>query len=559
MIILVSGIFIFLNYLNFMPFMVRSINSFEMVLAILTIIVVFEAARRTAGWAFPILAAAVLAYTLWGQYIPSYWGHPPLGLPNILTRIYLSPDAMWGFMTGLSATYIAMFVIFGSFLLASGAGQTFVDLAKCLAGKFIGGPAKVAVVSSGFFSMMSGSPMANVATTGSFTIPMMKKLGYSPEFAGGVEATASTGGILTPPIMGAAGFIMAEFLGIPYLKVIIAAAIPAFLFYVAAFMGIHFRAVKLNLKPVPREERPPLKSVLVPSRVIGVTLPVGVLLYMLIRGYSLTLVGTSACMAVLLTYIFSNLSQEGIKQRLRNMPHIFEKAGRAIIIIPPVLVSANIILFLLDFTGLNLKFSTFVLSLSGGYLITILLLVGILVMILGCGLPVTAAYVMGVTVAAPALIELGVLPLAAHLFILYYSIIAGITPPVCPTVYVAVALAKSNWLKTAWVAMRLAPLLYLMPFIFVFDNTFIMVGPPWAILLNVSAATIGAIVLSGGIMGQLVTKCSIPGRLVLLASGVLLLLPAGYWANLLGGALAAIILIKQLRQKKKVEKVSNIL
>lgn len=548
--LLISCAFIYFNWTNFMPFMVRSINSFEIALAIITVLVILESARRTVGWAFPILVALGFIYTIWGNYIPGYWGHPPLTNSLILTLLYLSPEAVWGFMTGLSATYIAIFIIFGSLLLSAGGGQTFVDLSKILAGRFLGGPAKVAVIASGAFAMISGSPMANVATTGSFTIPMMKRLGYSSEFAAGVESTASTGGILTPPIMGAAGFVMAEFLGIPYLKVIIAAAIPAFLFYVAVFMGVHFQSVKLNLKPIPKDDLPSIKSILTFSKMGGVFVPIITLLYMLFKGYSLTLVGTSASIAILVIYIFSDLSFQNIKSRLLEIPSMFAKAGKAIIIIVPVLVSANMFLFLLNHTGLNLKFSTFILSLSGGNLFTILLLVGILVMILGCGLPVTAAYIMGVTVAGPALIKLGIHPMAAHLFILYYSIIAGITPPVCPTVYVGAAIAQSDWLKTAWVAIRLAPILYIMPFVFVFDNTYIMIGSPWLIIYNVLTATLGVIIIASGTMGQFFRRCNNLERIVLALAGILVLLP-GYLMDVIGISITAFIIFMQILQNRR--------
>ena len=258
----------------------------------------------------------------------------------------------------------------------------------------------------------------------------------------------------------------------------------------------------------------------------------------------------------LMTYIFRDLSLHGMKERLRNIPLVLESAGRAVAGIVPLIVCANIVLVLLDYTGVGLKFSSLIMSLGQEQLILSLLLAAILVMVLGCVLPTTAVYILGVVTAVPLLTGLGIAPIAAHLFILYYAELAVITPPVCSVIFVAAAIAQSNWLKTAWVALKLAPLLYLVPFLFVFDSTFLMIGSPWAILLNVGTVVIGAIVLVSGTMGQLLTKCNILERLALVTSGVLLALP-GWQTDLLGGALVSAILAKQVWQMKKVVKVMD--
>lgn len=549
--VLMSAGNIFVNWMEYMPIMVRPVNHFELFLAITGIIAVLEAGRRSIGWIFPLLTALMIAYACWGQFIPGEFGHAPIRWEMILTQIYFSSGAMWGFLTGISATYVALFIIFGAILLHTGGGKTFIDLAILLTGKYRGGPAKVAVLGSGFFAMLSGSSMVNVATTGSLTIPMMKKLGYRSEFAAGVESAASTGGIVTPPIMGAAAFIMAEFLGIPYLKVCIAAAIPAFLFYVSMFMGVHFEAVKNNLSPIPREELPMKRDVFTMPRILSISLPVATLLYMLLAGYSLTLVATSACLMALMVYILSNPPLGAIRERLCNVPRILEAGGKTILTIVPVLVCANILIDLLIYTGLGLKISNSIIELGQSHILLSLFATAGLVMILGTGLTVTAAYILGVVVAVPLLIGWGILPIAAHLFILYYSILGTLTPPICPTVYVGAHIAQANWLKTAWVALRLAPLLYLVPFLVVFDSTFIFVGAPLAILLNVSTAVIGAIILVSGTMKQLLTKCRIYESVVLVTAGFLLLTP-GWQTDLLGVGLVSAILVKQLWQMGKL-------
>jgi TRAP transporter 4TM/12TM fusion protein len=540
---------IFFRWPEYVPIMQEPATVIELALAVTAVLVILESTRRITGWIFPMLAALSIAYALWGEYIPGEFGHPHIAWTAVLRNIYFSTQAMWGFLTGLSSAYIALFIMFGGILLSTGAGKTFIDLTLLLAGRFRGGPAKVSVIASGMFAMLSGSPLANVATTGTFTIPMMKKLGYSPEFAAGVEATASTGGTLTPPVMGASAFIMAEFLGISYLKVCIAAAIPAFLFYLSVLMGVHFRAVKLNLMPVPPEDRPTVKSVVTYSRMACLLVPIGVLLYTLIAGYSLILVSTSACLAALVTYIFSTISWSEVKERLWYIPDILRSGAVALSGIVPILVAANIVLSLLSYTGLGIKFAAVVASLGEAHLLLSLVITALLVMILGCGLPATAAYVLGVTVAVPLLTGWGILATAAHLFVLYYSVLAVITPPVCAAVFLGAEIAQANWMKTAGVAVRLAPLLYLMPFLFVFDNSFIMVGSPWSILVNVSTGIVGVLVLAGGTMGQLLTKCNIPERVVLVGSGLILLLP-GWLTDLLGIGLASAIVAKQIVQRR---------
>lgn len=548
--ILTSSVNIVVNWLRYTSIRYIPATPLELALAVAGIVATLEAGRRTVGWVFPAITALAVAYALQGQYIPGEFGHAPMRASVVLAMIYLTNLGMWGFMTGIGATYVALFIIFGAILLGTGGGKTFVDLAILAAGRMRGGLAKAAVLSSGFFATMSGSVMANVATTGTFTIPLMKKSGYPPSFAGAVEAVASTGGIVTPPIMGAAAFIMAEVLGISYLSVVIAAAIPAFLFYVSVFMGVHFEAVKRNLLPVRHEELPAVKSVFTLSRMVSLFFPIAILVYMLLRGYSLIVVSTSACLAALLTYILRDLSLRGLKERLWSIPQILEGAGRAVLGVVPLFVCGSTIIFLFDYTGLGLKFSQMVISLGADHRLLTLSMTAILLLILGCGLPVTAAYILGITVAAPLLIHWEILPLAAHLFILYYALLATITPPMCPAVFLGAHLAGSNWLKTAGVALKLAPLLYFLPFLFISDNSFIMVGSPWAILVNVSTAAAGAVVLASGAMGQLLTKCNIGVSLLLVASGILLLIP-GWQTDLLGAALASAVLAAQLRQKRK--------
>jgi len=547
---LAGSAYTFSNWRHFLPVMLGRANTLENIMALAMIFVVLEAGRRTVGWVFPCLTAACLAYALWGHYIPGYWGHAQFPFHYVMKTIFFSAECIWGFLTSLSATFIALFVIFGAILLTSGGGRTFIDLALILTGKYRGGPAKVAVVSSSMFGMLSGSSIANVATTGNFTIPLMKKLGYSPTFAAAVEAVASTGGLVMPPIMGTSAFIMAEFLGIPYLHIIIAAFVPAILFYTSVFMGVHFQAIKLDLQPVPAEQRPLAKDILTYPRISCLVIPIAVLIYFLLRGYSLTMVGAAACTAAILAHIFSDVSWSNMKERLRNMVPCLEAGGKALIYVGPVLVCANIVLGLLVGTGLAMKFSYLIVTVGETNMWLSLGILAFLVMILGCGLPSTAAYVIAVAVGGQLLISWGILPLAAHLFLFYYSIIALITPPVCPAVFIAAGIARAPWLPTGFTAVKLAPLLYLMPFIFVFDNTFLLKGPIPLILLNVPTAIFGVIILASGIIGQLIVKCKSYERLALVIAGLCLLTP-GWQLDLLGAILAAAVIVRQILQRRK--------
>jgi TRAP transporter 4TM/12TM fusion protein len=546
---LASAANVFFRWHEYIPSMKAPATPFELALAAVLVFLLLEAGRRMIGWVFPALTAMAIIYALYGQYIPGQFGHAPIPWRVVFWNLYFQTEGIWGLLTGMSATYVAVFIIFGAILLATGGGKTFVDLAMIIAGNFRGGPAKVAVVGSGFIATLSGSPMANVATVGSYTIPMMKRLGYSAEFAAGVESIASTGGTITPPIMGAAAFVMAEFLNIPYLEVCAAAAIPALLYYVAVFMGVHFEAVKRNLLPIPRRDLPSLRSISI-SRVVGLIIPIGILIYTLFAGYSLTMVSTSGCIAALVLYIFSPPSPRSIRDKLRSLPGILEDSGKAVITIVPLLVCANVLLSLLNYTGVTITFSNLVVEVGKANLFMSVLMTAILLMVLGSGLPTTAAYIIGVVVAAPLLTSWGLVPIASHLFILYYANLEGITPPVCSTVWLAANIAKANWLKTSWVAMRLAPLVYVMPFIFLFDPTLIMIGAPIKIALNVAAACLGTVILVGGTTGQFITKCNIFESLLLVVAGILLLLP-GLQTDLPGVLIACAIATEQLWRRRQ--------
>lgn len=505
-------------------------TGFQLILGVVALLLALEAGRRTIGILFPILTALFVLYALLGSHIPdipligdyvAYWGHRGFGIKYIIQVMYLSDQGLWGFVTGISATIVAMFIIFGAFLLFTGGGETFIDLAVWSTGRFYGGAAKVATVASGFFGMISGSAVANVATTGNFTIPMMKKLKYGNAFAGGVEATASSGGQITPPIMGAGAFLMAEILEVPYLKIALSAAIPAYLFYTGVFSAIHFESIKNKLGRVPEDQIKPLREIIKPSRSLPLFIPIIVLLSLMLRGRTPE---TSAFWAIatgVVLYTFSTLKPAEIKERLIRQFSGMEDAGRSMIKVVPLLVCANIIISLINITGIGVKMSELIISISGNYRFLALVLAAVVTLILGMGVPTTAAYLLAASVIAPSLKEMGFVNIASHMFIFYYAILSAITPPVCAGVYVASGIARSDWLKTAWVALRLALITYILPFMFIFNNSLLFVGPVSKTIWSLAVATAGVVMLGAGTMGYLAGNLNPLLRICIIAGSFL--------------------------------------
>jgi len=503
-----------------------STSNTNLFLGICTILLAVETSRRTVGWVFPILVTGFLLYALFGNCIPGKFGHPGLEWEHLVVYLYQSDFGIWGFITGISATIVAMFLIFGAFLLFTGGGDAFMDLAKKAAGRIAGGPALVAVVGSGLFGTISGTSVANVATTGSFTIPLMKNLGYKPSFAGGVESVASTGGQIAPPIMGAGAFVMAELLGISYIKVIIAAIIPALLYYVAVFLGVFFEAKRIKLAAMPQEQIPPWRDILIYRRLAPFILPICVLLYLVAVGYSVTRGCFWAIVIATVIYVFSGYHWQSMKERLKNVVYGLERGGMAITLVVSLLVCANIIVAVLTQTGLGAKITEVILGVSGQSFILALVLTAVCAIVLGMGMSTTAAYVLGASILSSALLKLGMLPLQAHLFIFYFCILSAITPPVCVAVYTAAGIARTSWLPVAWVAMKLGVIAYIIPFAFAYEPALILMGSPLTIVQCAITAVIGAGALAVAISGYFTSHLGIVTRAILFAAGILLLVPS---------------------------------
>lgn len=430
------------------------------------LLAVLELGRRTVGVVFPILVLIGVGYALFGNLLPGPLHHRGFDSAFVTETIFLGDLGIWGMLTGVAATVIAAFVLFGALLLHSGGGQAFMDLAMRLGGRQPGGAAKIATIASGLFGMISGSAVANVATTGNFTIPMMIRLGYPRPFAAAVEAVASTGGQIAPPIMGAAAFVMAEILGIPYSTIILGAIIPAVLFYLSVFMTVHFVAVRRNLAVVPEEDLPAWATIIAPRRILPILAALGGLGVGIWLGRSISTAAFYGVVGLLVAFVMTQAGQLSPRDMVAKVVDGLEDAGKGMVIIGVLLAGAQVLVSMINLTGIGVTLSSLIVTMAGDSVAFVALIVGGVCLIMGMGLPTTAAYVLVAAVLAPAMTAVGVDPLAAHLFVFYFATISVITPPVCVAVFVGAGIAKTNWLPAAGEAVRLGAVTYVVPFLF---------------------------------------------------------------------------------------------
>ncbi len=457
-------------------------TSLDMVLTAGLVVVVLELGRRAVGLFFPILVGLGLAYALLGHLLPSPLGHRGFDAAFVTETLFLGDLGIWGLLMGVAATVISAFVLFGAMLLHTGGGQAFMDLSMRLGGRSPGGAAKVATIASGLFGMVSGSAVANVATTGNLTIPMMKRLRYPAPFAAAVEAVASTGGQIAPPIMGAAAFVMAEILGVSYLTVMVAAILPALLFYLSVFVTVHVVALRRNLATVPDSELPAWRDILTFSRLLPIVLALGGLFAGIFMGRS---VGTSAFYGIVgavAAFVVTNARRKTPREMGGSLLDGIADAGRGLVIIGVMLAGAQILVAMINLTGIGVVLSSLIVDLAGDSMVMVALIVAVVCLIMGMGLPTTAAYVLVAAVLAPAMTEMGVNPLAAHLFVFYYATISVITPPVCIAVFVGAAIANTRWLPAAGEAVRLGAITYVVPFLLLLYPGMVGQGGALAIL-----------------------------------------------------------------------------
>ncbi|MEW6623604.1 MAG: TRAP transporter permease [Bacillota bacterium] len=443
----------------------------DYVFAIIAIVLTLEAARRVVGWLIPALSVFFLIYAAYGPYFPGLFGHAGLDWTRILYRMYLTYEGLFGITLTVSATFIFLFILFGAFLTASGASGLFNDLALGLAGRMRGGPAQVAVISSALMGTLSGSPAANVATTGSFTIPLMKRIGYKPFFAGAVEAAASTGGMIMPPIMGAAAFIMASFLGVPYLRIVTAAIVPALLYFAAVMIMIDIEAKRLGLKGLEKNDIPSLKKVFLERGAL--LLPIIVIIWVLISGKTPLYAGFAGIIATIAASYTNKECRIGLKKLLWALEH----GALGSIQVGIACASVGIIVGVAAMTGIGSVMAYNIVNLSGGSVFAALALVMLTSIVLSFGLPSTALYIIVAIVAAPALVKLGVLPLAAHFFVFWFGALSNVTPPVALASYTAAGIAGAEPMKTAWTALKLTLAGFIIPFMFAFNPVILFESP----------------------------------------------------------------------------------
>ncbi|MDR5694864.1 MAG: TRAP transporter fused permease subunit [Armatimonadota bacterium] len=506
----------------------------QLLLAAIAVLLVLEASRRLLGLALPILVLLFIAYAFLGRYIPGGWGHAGFSLADILGYLYTTPDGLWSLPVGVASTYILIFILLGVFLLNSGVSDLFNALAMRVAGTVRGGPAQVAVIASMAFGTVSGSAPANVATSGSVTIPLMKRFGFPPAFAAGVELAASAGGQLMPPVMGAAAFIMAELLQIPYSKIVIAAIIPAILYYLGVGSSVYFGSGTLGMRGYSRRELAEALGSLgetVKTR-IYLLIPLVLLVTLIMRGWYPPRAALYTIGATILVSLLRPETRLGLRRILSSL----QKGSELTLEAAMGTACSALIYSMIVFTGIGVKFSTLVVHLASGNILALLGLVALADLILGLSLPTTASYLIAAATLAPALEKVGIPPLAAHLFLFYYAVLATITPPEGMALFTASGIAGAPWMQTGLVGMRLTLSGYLVPFAFVFMPQLLLQGDFLAILERVLAVAIGVIFLSAGIMGYLFRPLAILERAVALIGASLLFHPA--WITSAIGALA---------------------
>ncbi|QQU86306.1 TRAP transporter permease [Corynebacterium propinquum] len=536
--------YIWLNYRDILDRIV-SPNTTDVVFGALLVVLVIEASRRVTGWALPILSLVFLAFALIGQHGPLRFRHRGYEVDDILDFLYLTNEGIFSTAVAVAASYIFLFVLFGAVLQKSGLGQFFNDIALALAGRSRGGPAKVAVISSGFLGSINGSAIANVVTTGAFTIPLMKKVGFKPYFAGGVEASASVGGQILPPIMGASAFIMAETLGMQYTEVAIAALIPAVLYYIGVIMQVHFRAVKDGLSGISSENLPAVKEVLKERGHLLV--PLVILVYMLF--FSGQTILFSALLTILATIAIAQV-RGNTRMSGKDIIYALADGAKTSVAVSIACACVGIIVGVVTLTGFGVKLANAIVILGEGSLLLSLVLTMIACIILGMGLPSIPAYIITSTMAAPALAELGVEALVAHLFVFYFGLFANITPPVALAGFAAAGLAGDDPMKTSVQAMRLAIAGYFIPFMFVYNPGLLLQDVTWASgALVVGTAIVGVCMLSAAVEGYARTRLPLVVRVLVGIGGLALLLP-GLLSDAVGVGILVIGLAQQLLAKR---------
>lgn len=540
-------------------FRIGRVTELDLVVGILAVLLTLEATRRAVGMPITIIASLFLTYAFFGPYFPGFLRHRGQDLDSLVQLMFFTTDGVLGTPIGVSATFIFTFLLFGSFLVKTGVGQYFNDLAVSLAGNLTGGPAKVAIFSSALQGTISGSSVANVVTSGSYTIPMMKKLGYKKEFAGGVEAAASTGGQLMPPIMGAAAFLMVEFIGgVTYWEIAKAAAIPALLYFTGVWIMTHFEAKRIGLKGIPKDEMPDRKEVL---KKIYLLTPIFAIIIFLLIGIPTM---QAALWGIVLTIVVSSFNKE-TRLNFKDMIHALVDGARTALAVAAATAAAGIIVGVVVKTGLGLGLANGLVSASGGNVLLTLFFTMLAAIVLGMGSPTTANYVITSTIAAPAIITLLMLEypegaatplvvaLSAHLFVFYFGIIADITPPVALAAFAASGISGGEPIRTGFNAAKLAIAAFIIPYMFVLSPSLLMIDTTWPELIWVLITAItGMIAIGAGLIGYWYRKLYWFERIIIFFTGIALIYPEGL-SDIIGAAIFIVLFIIQWISRDKKE------
>lgn len=540
-----TSVYLYFNYevLQERMAFIDEVPQEAMVLAYILVGLSLEATRRMTGLPLFTVAIVFFAYFLWGDKLPSFIRHNGATLENIAENMYLTGEGVYGIPIMLACNTLFAFMMFGAFLEGSNMSSIFMDLAYRLTRKSQGGPAKVAIFASALFGTISGSSAGNVYTTGVFTIPLMKKCGYQPHFAGAVEAVASTGGQIMPPVMGAAAFMMAEFCSVPYLEVAKAALLPAVLYYLALWVMIHFEARRRGLGLISSELVPSLRSIL--TRIYYL-IPLVVLVVIMLDGRSAAICANMATGSILLLSFIRKDTRFTFK---RFLDTLYAAASSSLMVVA-CCAASGIVVGVINYTGIGFKFINVLTNVADGHLLVMLVLLMITSFILGMGMPTTPAYIVVATLGAPALIKMGLAPLVAHMFCFYYAILSFITPPVCVAAYAGANIAEADPMKTGFTSMKLGVVAFVVPIMFVYEPSLLWQGDIASSITATITAIIGVIGLSGALQNWLLRSCTGPERILLLIGGLCLFYP-GFITDIIGIACMGFVIICQYIRNKK--------
>jgi TRAP transporter 4TM/12TM fusion protein len=558
---LVVGLYVFVKF----PEISNSLGDIvteRVILGSITVILLAEACRRLVGWPLVIIAAVFIFYAFFAYLFPGDFYGRGWSIGRLATYLYLDANGIIGQPLQIGASIVLVFVLFGETLYAIGGAAFLSDFALAVMGRFRGGQAKIAIVSSSLFGNISGSAVANVVVDGAFTIPMMKKAGYPAPVAAAVEAVASTGGQIMPPVMGAAAFLIAEYLAIPYAQVALAAFVPALLYYITLFIQVDLLAGRNGIYGLPPAQLPRLLPVL--RRSAGFIVPLTVLIiWMFFLNRRPEEAGLLAVGAALLVGFLT----PGVKLGGRELLNILKNTGRGMLEIAAITGLAGVVIGVLQLTGLGFTLTLTLLNVGQNSAILLLVLTAIVSIILGMGMPTTAVYVLLAVLVAPGLSKLGILPIAAHLFIFYFGMLSMVTPPVCLASYAAASIGKTDPVKTGWEAMRLCAIAYVVPFLFVFSPALLLIGSWYAVVISIATAVAGAVLLGVGLVGYLFRPIGAIKRLLFIIAATGLLIPvvetgtyAGLtWAVNAVGLLLAVVLIATewlARSRRQASKIT---